>query len=47
MLKAKAAGSDKSAETFFTPHTAFRDPAVASGNPARFSIELRVMCLYL
>ena len=34
-------------KTFFTPHSAFRDPEVESGNPARFSIELRVMCLYL
>ena len=34
-------------ETFFTPHSAFRDPEVELGSPPRFSIELRVMCLYL
>jgi hypothetical protein len=33
-------------ETWFTPHSAFRDPEVESGKPARFSIELRVMCLF-
>lgn len=33
--------------TFFTPHSAFRDPDVEIGQPARFSIELRVMCLFL
>jgi len=32
--------------TFFTPHTAFRDPAVALGEPARSSIELRATCLF-
>jgi hypothetical protein len=32
--------------TWFTPHSAFRDPDVAEGAPARFSIELRVMCLF-
>jgi hypothetical protein len=34
-------------KTYFTPHSAFRDPDVEVGNPARFSIELRVMCLFL
>ena len=34
-------------KTWFTPHSAFPDPAVEPGNPARFSIELRVMCVYL
>ena len=34
-------------KTFFTPHSAFRDPEVEVGQPARFSIELRVMCLFL
>ena len=33
-------------KTFFTPHSAFRDPDVEVGKPARFSIELRVMCLF-
>jgi hypothetical protein len=33
--------------THFTPHSAFRDPRVDVGRPARFSIELRVMCLWL
>lgn len=35
-----------SGATFFTPHSAFADPSVAPGDPARFSVELRVMCLY-
>ena len=34
-------------ETYFTPHSAFRDPEVEVGNPARFSIELRVLCVFL
>ena len=34
-------------ETYFTPHSAFRDPAVEPGEPARFSIELRIVCLDL
>ena len=33
-------------KTWFTPHSAFHDPDVEVGNPARFSIELRVMCLF-
>lgn len=33
-------------ETWFTPHSAFRDPDVEIGNPARSSIELRAICLY-
>ena len=33
-------------KTWFTPHSAFRDPEVEVGQPARFSIELRVMCLF-
>lgn len=33
--------------TWFTPHSAFRDPDVALGEPARRSVELRVMCLDL
>lgn len=32
--------------THFTPHSAFRDPRVEVGRPSRFSIELRVMCLF-
>jgi hypothetical protein len=32
--------------TFFTPHTAFRDPDVPLGEPARSSIELRATCLF-
>lgn len=32
--------------TYFTPHSAFRDPDVDVGRPSRFSIELRVMCLF-
>ena len=33
-------------ETWFTPHSAFRDPEVPVGRPARSSIELRAICLY-
>ena len=33
-------------ETWFTPHSAFRDPDVEVGHPARNSIELRAICLY-
>lgn len=36
----------RDARTYFTPHSAFRDPDVEVGNPARFSIELRVTCLF-
>ena len=32
--------------TFFTPHSAFRDPEVEVGKPARSSIELRATCLF-
>ena len=31
---------------FWTPHSAFRDPNVSAGNPARKSIELRATCLF-
>lgn len=34
-------------ETYFTPHSAFRDPDVELGRPPRFSIELRIVCLDL
>jgi hypothetical protein len=33
-------------ETWFTPHSAFRDPTVEIGRPARSSLELRAICLY-
>lgn len=33
--------------TYFTPHSAFRDPGVEIGRPARSSIELRASCLWL
>jgi hypothetical protein len=33
-------------KTFFTPHSAFRDPEVPVGRPARRSIELRATCIY-
>lgn len=33
-------------DTWFTPHSAFRDPDVEIGKPARSSIELRAICLY-
>ncbi|HEV2368955.1 MAG TPA: CmcJ/NvfI family oxidoreductase [Acidimicrobiales bacterium] len=32
--------------TWFTPHSAFRDPAVDEGRPSRFSIEIRIICLF-
>ncbi len=32
-------------ETWFTPHSAFRDPDVELGDPPRSSIELRAICL--
>jgi len=31
---------------FFTPHSAFRDPDVPVGRPARRSIELRATCVF-
>jgi hypothetical protein len=34
-------------KTYFTPHSAFRDPEVQVGRPARTSIELRATCLWL
>ena len=34
-------------KVFFTPHSAFRDPEVEVGAPARSSVELRATCLYL
>jgi hypothetical protein len=37
----------KTGASYFTPHSAFHDPEVEVGHPARFSIELRVLCLYL
>lgn len=33
-------------QTWFTPHSAFRDPDIEVGHPARSSIELRAICLY-
>ena len=32
--------------TWFTPHSAFPDPGVEPGRPARCSVELRVLCLF-
>ncbi len=34
-------------EAFWTPHSAFADPAVAPGQPSRRSIELRATCLFV
>lgn len=34
-------------QTYFTPHSAFRDPEVPVGRPSRTSIELRATCLWL
>lgn len=36
----------ESGEPFWTPHSAFRDPEVKSGEPSRYSIELRATCLF-
>jgi hypothetical protein len=36
----------KAGKTFFTPHSAFRDPSVPLGRPARRSIELRATCIW-
>jgi len=33
-------------KTFFTPHSAFHDPDVPVGRPARRSIELRATCIW-
>lgn len=33
-------------QPFWTPHSAYRDPAVALGAPSRYSIELRATCLW-
>jgi hypothetical protein len=33
-------------DVWFTPHSAFRDPEVGPGRPARSSIELRATCAY-
>jgi hypothetical protein len=33
--------------TYFTPHSAFRDPEIDEGRPPRFSVELRLVCLDL
>ncbi len=40
--------SDRAADgrPFWTPHSAFRDPSVPVGQPARSSIELRATCLF-
>jgi hypothetical protein len=36
----------RAGKTFFTPHSAFRDPDVPIGKPARQSIELRATCIW-
>jgi hypothetical protein len=36
-------GSD---QPYWTPHSAFSDPAVSAGRPSRVSIELRATCLF-
>jgi hypothetical protein len=36
----------RAGQTYFTPHSAFRDPEVPVGQPARSSIELRATCLF-
>jgi hypothetical protein len=33
-------------EVWFTPHSAFHDPEVEPGHPARESVELRATCLF-
>ena len=37
-------GSEK---PYWTPHSAFADPDVPQGNPARSSIELRATCIFV
>lgn len=37
----------RTGEPYWTPHSAFPDPAVARGCPSRSSIELRATCLWL
>ena len=37
----------RSGAPFWTPHSAFADPDVEPGQPARHSIELRATCLFL
>lgn len=32
--------------TYFTPHSAFRDPSVGVGKPSRRSVELRATCIF-
>ena len=34
-------------EHFWTPHSAFQDPDAAEGQPARRSIELRAVCVFM
>ncbi len=36
----------RAGKVFFTPHSAFHDPEVPPGQPARSSIELRATCLF-
>ena len=33
-------------EAFWTPHSAFLDPALAPGTARRASVEMRVLCLW-
>ena len=33
-------------EAFWTPHSAFLDPAIAPGTARRASVEMRVLCLW-
>jgi hypothetical protein len=33
-------------EPYWTPHSAYRDPEVALGQPSRSSVELRVTCVF-
>lgn len=37
----------RSGAPYWTPHSAFRDPAVELGRPSRSSIELRATCVWL
>ena len=36
-----------SGKPFWTPHSAFRNPQVEPGRPARYSVEVRATCLWL
>ncbi len=46
MLRTYDSERAASGKPFWTPHSAFQDPNVPAGNPARKSIEVRATCLF-